>query len=205
MHVVYVCVYGTCGACIYVLDMCIWWCMYVYVVDVWLCMFLMVHVVYICVYHTCMVHVFTGHVYLVLYICLCILWMHGACCACIHVYVVHICNCKCKIVKFTQYILQTVTNIGLQFLANGLLKSTWKACTFHEKYLHFSWKAPVLFMKSTCAFVKSVLFMKNTCAFHEKHLKCAFHMKSTWKATKQLNSTHISHSDLVFHRVQREC
>ena len=34
VHVVYVCVYGTCGACIYVLDMCIWWYMYVYLADV---------------------------------------------------------------------------------------------------------------------------------------------------------------------------
>ena len=29
----------------------------------------MVHVMYVCVYHTCMVHVFTGHEYLVVYVC----------------------------------------------------------------------------------------------------------------------------------------
>ena len=161
---------------VYILDMCIWWCMYVYVVDVWLCMFLMVYVVYVCVCHTCMVHVFTGHVYSC--VCMCILWMYGACCACIHVYVVHICNCKCKIAKFTQHILLTVTNIGLQFLTSGLLKSTWKACTFCEKHLCFSWKAPALFMKSTCAFVKSVLFIKKHCTFHEKHLHFS------WKVPK---------------------
>ena len=32
-------------------------------------MFLMVHVMYVCAYHTCMVLVFTGHVYLVVYVC----------------------------------------------------------------------------------------------------------------------------------------
>ena len=33
----------------------------------------------------------------------------------------------------------------------------------------------------------------------------ALFMKSTWKATKTTDSTQISHFDLVFHRVQREC
>ena len=161
--------------------MCIWyiWCMYICTGHVYL-------VVYVCLCGWCMiVYVFGGaccvcmcvsymygtYIYwtcVFVCVCMCILWMYGACCACIHVYIVHICNCKCKIVKFTQHILQTVTNIGLQFLASGLLKSTWKA--------------PALFVKSTCNFVKN-----------------------TWKATKQLNSIHISHFDLVFHRVQREC
>ena len=164
--------------CIYVLDMCIWWCMYVYVVNVWLCMFLVVHVMYVCVYHTYMYGTCIYWTCVFGCVCMCILWMYGACCACIYVYVVHICNCKCKIVKLTQHILQTVTNIGLQFLA------TW-------------------------SYEKHALFVKSTCTFCEKHLcfckKCAFHMKSTWKGTKQLNSTHISHFNLVFHRVQREC
>ena len=115
VHVVHVCMYWTCvfgGVC-----MCMWlmydcvcfsWCMscmYVYIIHVWYMYLLDIYIwlCMLCVYYECMMHVV--HVYMYM-LCTCI------------------CNCKCKIVKFTQHILQTVTNIGLQFLASGLLKST---------------------------------------------------------------------------------
>ena len=83
-------------------------------------------------------------------------------------------------------------NTGLQFLASGLWKSSafheqlhfsWKApalfmnsCAFHEKYRHFSWTV-ALFMKSTCTFNEQLCFswkvpalFMNSCTFHEKHL-----------------------------------
>ena len=44
------------------------------------------------------------------------------------------------------------------------------------------------------------VFMKSG-TFHEKYMKT---LKSTWKATRTADSTHISYYDLVFCRVQRE-
>ena len=50
---------------------------------------------------------------------------------------------------------------------------------------------PKFHWKALC-FSLTALFTENHCAFH-------------WKATKTSDSTQISHYDLVFHRVQREC
>ena len=130
---------GACGVC-----MCIWymWCMYICTGHVYL-------VVYVCVCGWCMiVYVFGGACHVCMCIsymygtciywtcvfscvCMCILWMYGACCACIHVYVVHICNCKCKIVKFTQHILQTVTNIVL-YIHYGKLQTNYLQTSRHH-------------------------------------------------------------------------
>ena len=79
---------------------------------------------YVHIIHVWYMYLLDMCIYLCMYVYIMNVWCMGACCACIHVYVVYICNCKCKIVKFTQHILQTVTNIGLQLLASGLLKST---------------------------------------------------------------------------------
>ena len=42
---------------------------------------------YVCVYHTCMVHVFTGHVYLVVYVCVYYEYMVHV----VHVYMYMLC------------------------------------------------------------------------------------------------------------------
>ena len=73
---------------------------------------------------------------------------------------------------------------------------SWKAytfckkCAFHEKHLcflwkvHFSWKAPALFMKSTCAFCER-------CTFHEKHLHFS------WKAPESNKNSWTQHKSLI--------
>ena len=165
---------GACDVC-----MCIWymWCMYICTWHVYL-------VVYVCVCGWCMiVYVFDGACRVCMCIsymygtciywtcvfscvCMCILWMYGACCACIHVYVVHICNCKCKKTHFTNCYKHRVT-----------IPCKW-SFEKHMKSMHFLWKAPALFMKSTCTFCEKHLHFCEKCAFHEKHLYFS------WKAPK---------------------